>query len=134
MKAAIRDSDPVVVLENEILYGQAFEVSEEVMSKDFVVPIGKAKIERAGGSARHYCCWCRLFSQHLLLARAISCIGQCLRHSCGKSFVRRLKRYRCNVSKLTFTSSANATLTYIHTHIHVFVYMHTHSHEFVPRL
>lgn len=48
MKAAIRDSDPVVVLENELLYGSSFEVSDEVLSKDFVLPIGKAKIEREG--------------------------------------------------------------------------------------
>lgn len=48
MKAAIRDSDPVVVLENELMYGTSFEVSDEVMSKDFVIPIGKAKIEREG--------------------------------------------------------------------------------------
>lgn len=48
MKAAIRDPDPVVCLENEIMYGQSFEVSNEVLSKDFVVPIGKAKIERPG--------------------------------------------------------------------------------------
>jgi hypothetical protein len=37
-----------VVLENEILYGVAFPVSDEAMSKDFLVPIGKAKIERTG--------------------------------------------------------------------------------------
>ncbi|XP_042856070.1 pyruvate dehydrogenase E1 component subunit beta, mitochondrial-like [Penaeus japonicus] len=48
LKAAIRDPDPVVVLENEILYGLPFDISEEALSKDFVVPIGKAKIERAG--------------------------------------------------------------------------------------
>jgi pyruvate dehydrogenase E1 component beta subunit len=48
MKAAIRDPDPIVFLENEILYGLPFEVSEEVKSKDFVLPIGKAKIERTG--------------------------------------------------------------------------------------
>ena len=48
MKAAIRDPDPVVCLENEIMYGTPFEVSDEVLSKDFVVPIGKAKIERTG--------------------------------------------------------------------------------------
>jgi pyruvate dehydrogenase E1 component beta subunit len=50
LKAAIRDPDPVVFLENEILYNQAFEVSDDVLSKDFVLPIGKAKIERAGGN------------------------------------------------------------------------------------
>ena len=48
MKAAIRDPDPVVFLENEILYGNPFEVSDEVLSKDFVLPIGKAKIEKQG--------------------------------------------------------------------------------------
>lgn len=48
LKAAIRDPDPVVCLENEIMYGTAFDVSDEVLSKDFILPIGKAKIERAG--------------------------------------------------------------------------------------
>lgn len=48
LKAAIRDPDPVVVLENEILYGHQFPLSDEALSKDFIVPIGKAKIERAG--------------------------------------------------------------------------------------
>ncbi|WP_439527476.1 pyruvate dehydrogenase complex E1 component subunit beta [Pannonibacter sp.] len=45
LKAAIRDPNPVVFLENEILYGQSFEVPKV---DDFVLPIGKAKIERAG--------------------------------------------------------------------------------------
>lgn len=49
LKAAIRDPDPVVVLENEILYGLSFPVSDESMSKDFLIPIGKAKIEKPGG-------------------------------------------------------------------------------------
>lgn len=48
LKAAIRDPNPVVVLENEIMYGHTFPVSEEVLSEDFLVPIGKAKIERPG--------------------------------------------------------------------------------------
>ncbi|XP_017489748.1 PREDICTED: pyruvate dehydrogenase E1 component subunit beta, mitochondrial-like, partial [Rhagoletis zephyria] len=48
LKAAIRDPDPVVFLENEILYGVPFEVSDSVLGKDFLLPIGKAKIERAG--------------------------------------------------------------------------------------
>ena len=38
----------VVVLENEIMYGTSFEVSDEVMSDEFVLPIGKAKIEQPG--------------------------------------------------------------------------------------
>jgi pyruvate dehydrogenase E1 component beta subunit len=48
LKAAIRDPNPVVVLENEIMYGKSFEMSEESLKDDFVIPIGKAKIERAG--------------------------------------------------------------------------------------
>ena len=44
LKAAIRDPDPVVFLENEILYGESFPVSDEVLGKDFVLPIGKAKV------------------------------------------------------------------------------------------
>jgi pyruvate dehydrogenase E1 component beta subunit len=48
LKAAIRDPNPVVFLENEIMYGQLFPMSEEAMSKDFVLPIGQAKIERQG--------------------------------------------------------------------------------------
>jgi pyruvate dehydrogenase E1 component beta subunit len=45
LKAAIRDPNPVVFLENEILYGQSFEVPK---LDDFVVPIGKARVHRVG--------------------------------------------------------------------------------------
>ena len=45
LRAAIRDPNPVIVLENEILYGQHFECPT---AEDFVLPIGKAKIERPG--------------------------------------------------------------------------------------
>jgi pyruvate dehydrogenase E1 component beta subunit len=45
LRAAIRDPNPVIFLENEILYGHSFECPT---SEDFVLPIGKAKIERAG--------------------------------------------------------------------------------------
>ena len=48
LKAAIRDPNPVVFLENELLYGQSFPLSVEAQSKDFVLPIGKAKVERTG--------------------------------------------------------------------------------------
>lgn len=48
LKAAIRDPNPVVFLENEILYGASFPVTPEVLSEDFVLPIGKAKVEREG--------------------------------------------------------------------------------------
>jgi pyruvate dehydrogenase E1 component beta subunit len=45
LRAAIRDPNPVIVLENEILYGQSFEVPT---AEDFVLPIGRAKVERKG--------------------------------------------------------------------------------------
>ncbi|GAA6061704.1 hypothetical protein JCM10212_004936 [Sporobolomyces blumeae] len=48
LKAAIRDPNPVVVLENEILYGQSFTVSKEAQSTDYILPLGKAKVEREG--------------------------------------------------------------------------------------
>ena len=48
IKAAIRDPNPVVVLEHELMYGVSFPMSEEAQSKDYVIPIGKARIEREG--------------------------------------------------------------------------------------
>jgi pyruvate dehydrogenase E1 component beta subunit len=45
LRAAIRDPNPVVFLENEILYGQSFDCPTD---PDFVLPIGQAKIEREG--------------------------------------------------------------------------------------
>ncbi|PZU22713.1 MAG: pyruvate dehydrogenase complex E1 component subunit beta [Shinella sp.] len=45
LKAAIRDPNPVIFLESEILYGQSFEVPK---LDDFVLPIGKARIHRSG--------------------------------------------------------------------------------------
>jgi pyruvate dehydrogenase E1 component beta subunit len=45
LKAAIRDPSPVIFLENEILYGQSFEVPK---LDDFVLPIGKARVARKG--------------------------------------------------------------------------------------
>jgi len=48
LKTAIRDPNPVVVLENELMYGVPFPMSKEAMSADFTIPFGKAKIERAG--------------------------------------------------------------------------------------
>ncbi len=46
LKSAIRDPNPVIFLENEVLYGQSFQVPTD---PEWVVPIGKAKIVRAGG-------------------------------------------------------------------------------------
>jgi pyruvate dehydrogenase E1 component beta subunit len=48
LKAAIRDPNPVVFLENEILYGQSFDVPK---LDDFVLPIGKARVARTGRHA-----------------------------------------------------------------------------------
>jgi pyruvate dehydrogenase E1 component beta subunit len=45
MKSAIRDPNPIIFLENEILYGQSFPVPD---APDFLVPFGQAKIERPG--------------------------------------------------------------------------------------
>jgi pyruvate dehydrogenase E1 component beta subunit len=45
LKSAIRDPNPIIFLENEIMYGQSFQVPDD---GDFTVPIGKAKVERAG--------------------------------------------------------------------------------------
>ncbi|GFS42050.1 pyruvate dehydrogenase E1 component subunit beta, mitochondrial [Trichonephila inaurata madagascariensis] len=64
LKSAIRDPDPVVFLENELLYGVAFEMSDEAKSKDFVLPIGKAKIEKSG--------------QHISLVAHSKAVGTCL--------------------------------------------------------
>jgi pyruvate dehydrogenase E1 component beta subunit len=45
LKSAIRDPNPVIFLENEILYGKSFEVPKV---EDWIVPIGKAKVSRSG--------------------------------------------------------------------------------------
>ena len=45
LKAAIRDPNPVIFLENEIMYGQSFEAP---VNDNFVIPLGRAKIEREG--------------------------------------------------------------------------------------
>jgi len=45
LKSAIRDPNPVIFLENEILYGRSFDVP---VMDDFTVPIGKARIARSG--------------------------------------------------------------------------------------
>lgn len=45
LKAAIRDPNPVVFLEHELMYGESFDVPD---MDDFVIPIGKAKVRREG--------------------------------------------------------------------------------------
>jgi pyruvate dehydrogenase E1 component beta subunit len=48
LKAAIRDPNPVVFLENELMYGRSFEVPDD---EDYIVPLGKAAIAREGTDA-----------------------------------------------------------------------------------
>ena len=48
LKAAIRDPNPVVFLENELLYGVTFPLSDAAQSKDFVLPLGKAHVAKEG--------------------------------------------------------------------------------------
>ncbi|KAK4136877.1 thiamine diphosphate-binding protein [Trichocladium antarcticum] len=64
LKAAIRDPNPVVVLENELMYGKSFPMSEAAQKDDFVIPFGKAKIERVG--------------KDLTMVTASRCVGQAL--------------------------------------------------------
>jgi pyruvate dehydrogenase E1 component beta subunit len=45
LKASIRDPNPVIFLENELLYGKTFDISDD---PDLIVPIGKAKVVREG--------------------------------------------------------------------------------------
>ena len=62
LKAAIRDPNPIIFLENEILYGQSFPVPK---LDDYVVPIGKAKIARPGNRRDHRL----VFDRHELCAQ-----------------------------------------------------------------
>jgi len=64
LKAAIRDPNPVVCLENELLYGVSFPLSDTAQSNDFVLPIGQAHIERDGTD--------------LTLVSFSKCVGYCM--------------------------------------------------------
>lgn len=48
LKAAIRDDNPVVFLEHELMYSKEFEVSDAAQDKDFLIDFGKAKVEVEG--------------------------------------------------------------------------------------
>lgn len=48
LKTAVRDPDPVVMLESELLYNTEFPVSDRAMDKDYQIPFGKAKVEKPG--------------------------------------------------------------------------------------
>jgi pyruvate dehydrogenase E1 component beta subunit len=70
MKAAIRDDNPVVVLENELMYGTSFDLSPEIMNPDFVLPIGKAKI-MVEGTDITVCAHARMVGQCIQAAKAL---------------------------------------------------------------
>jgi len=61
LKAAIRDPDPVIFLENELLYGESFPVSAEVLDSSFCLPIGKAKV-----CCRVFCACVRVYRKKLV--------------------------------------------------------------------
>jgi len=67
LKAAIRDDNPVVVLESEILYNEKYALSPEAQSKDYVLEIGKAHIERAGTDVT-ICTFSRMVGESLKAA------------------------------------------------------------------
>jgi pyruvate dehydrogenase E1 component beta subunit len=73
LKSAIRDENPVVFLEHEILYARSFEVP---VDPDFLIPIGKAKVLREGGDvtivAFSRMCEVALQAAELLAAENIS--------------------------------------------------------------
>ncbi len=71
LKAAIRDPNPVIFLENEILYGHSSPVP---VLDDFVLPIGKAKIARAGSDVT-IIAWSMGMSYALKAAEELSQIG-----------------------------------------------------------
>jgi pyruvate dehydrogenase E1 component beta subunit len=68
LKAAIRDPNPVIFLEHELLYGHSFDVPVDV---DFVVPIGKAKIVRSGDAVT-ICAFSRMVGVALDAARILA--------------------------------------------------------------
>jgi pyruvate dehydrogenase E1 component beta subunit len=48
LKSAVRDDNPVIVLESELMYSVPFEFNKKIMDPEFLIPIGKAKIEKEG--------------------------------------------------------------------------------------
>lgn len=71
LKAAIRDPNPVCVLENELLYGESFPMSEEALKDNFILPFGKAKVERVGKDLT-IVALSRCVGQSLVAAKALS--------------------------------------------------------------
>jgi pyruvate dehydrogenase E1 component beta subunit len=71
LKSAIRDPNPIIFLENEILYGHSFPVPK---LDDYIVPIGKAKIARAGKDVT-LVAWSMGMTYALKAAEALSADG-----------------------------------------------------------
>ncbi len=71
LKSAIRDPNPVIFLENEVMYGQSFEVPE---ADDWVVPIGRANIVRQGADVT-ITAFSIMVGKALEAAEALSSIG-----------------------------------------------------------
>jgi len=63
-KAAIRDPNPVILLESEVHYNAKFPLSDEAQDPNYLIPFGKAKIERVG--------------KHVTLISYARLVGQCL--------------------------------------------------------
>ncbi len=68
LKAAIRDPNPVIFLEHELLYGHSFDVPTDL---DFIVPIGKAKIVRSGDAVT-ICAFSRMVGVALDAAKILA--------------------------------------------------------------
>eukprot|EP01018_Ginkgo_biloba_P006466 Gb_16218 [translate_table: standard] len=64
LKAAIRDPDPVVFLENELLYGESFPISAEALDPSFSLPIGKAKCGTCQAGSQVQFSWFHTLSQN----------------------------------------------------------------------
>jgi len=71
LKAAIRDPNPVVFLEHELLYGETFDVPD---MDDFVIPIGKAKVKREGSDVT-ICTHSRMVGRSLEAAEILAADG-----------------------------------------------------------
>jgi pyruvate dehydrogenase E1 component beta subunit len=70
LKAAIRDDDPVIFLEAELAYAQTGEVPDPAAG-DFIIPIGKADIKRAGSDVT-ILCWAKAVNTALTAAKELA--------------------------------------------------------------
>lgn len=70
LKAAIRDDDPVIFLESELAYAQTGEVPAP-SAGDFIIPIGKADIKRAGSDVT-ILCWSKAVNTSLAAAKELA--------------------------------------------------------------